>query len=384
MGVRVWKEVLCLGRQQDRHGRRFTFTRQDIQDAYRNCRKMLGRGIFIPCCWEHQSTAEPRFLSRDEAVAAYAKHTFGGIVDARINDRGNLECLHDVPDTRDAHQLVKTRFVSPKVYPSYSDSRGGKYRGTTIGHVAATPTPVQYWQRPFELSQADAIYLSYTPEGDMAKEDTDDKGGGNSDLQDLIEALRGAGMTIPDEVADLKHLVIAIKASAGGGGGDDDLDLDAPAPDVDPSMGGGDSPAGMTGAPSPPMLMSDGQAEPLRRMTRRDLKHRIQELFNSGRINRPTAVSLWQEARTITLSFTSAGELTQNPVVARVEAYEKLPREMAWAGRGRRAKGSLDLSMTDTVNQPHEFTGSSMPQPSSEFQGWIDGLLSRIPGKAAK
>jgi hypothetical protein len=353
--IRLWKEVLCLGRQCDRFGRWFEITPAEVGDAKRNASLMLSRGVPVPTVWEHQDIEANQIPNTPAAVAEwkrrYAKFCFGHIGGARVNGRGNLELLHEVPDPADAKQLQKVKFCSPKLYRAYSDSRGGKYRGTTIAHVAATPTPVQYWQRPFELSQGDALYLSYTPpeEGTVA-DDADDKGktkgGAGGDLGALMDALREKGMTIPDEVKDIGGLIIAIKAGSGAGG-DTDLDLDdTPEPGATDADMGAD--AGATAAgPSAPMLMSDARAEPFRKMAKRDLATRIKNLLRSGRVDRPTAQKLLQKASAVELSFTTAGELTHTPLVAQVEAYEQLPKGLAFSAKGGKpAPDELELSTT--------------------------------------
>ncbi|HYH65586.1 MAG TPA: hypothetical protein VD866_12890, partial [Urbifossiella sp.] len=174
MAWKEWKEVLLPGRQRDRHGNWFTITRRNIRQADRNVGLMLSRGVSIPTVWEHVKVEAG---DTDARKAAYARYTFGHIGGRRINERGALELLHEGRDPRDREQLLKTRFVSPKVCPGYSDSKGGEYRGTTIAHVAATPTPVQFWQRPFgaELSRRKSLYLSYTPE-EREMADEADKG----------------------------------------------------------------------------------------------------------------------------------------------------------------------------------------------------------------
>jgi hypothetical protein len=153
MGSRiVWKESLLRGEWRDRHGRVCRFDAPYLNTAKRNVDLMLSRGVPIPCTWEHQ----PVDAGSDEDMrAAYARHTFGHLVASRFNDRGNLELGMLVPDDQDRQQLVKTRFVSPKLYQGFRDSKGGVYHGPVIGHLAATPTPVQFGQRPFEFELAD-------------------------------------------------------------------------------------------------------------------------------------------------------------------------------------------------------------------------------------
>ena len=231
----IWKEVLLPGRQRSPEGEWYRFGPGHIRRAYRNTVKMLSRGVSLPCVWEHVGVEAG---DDDGRKAAYAKHTFGHITAARINGRGALELEHEVPNADDVNTLRAVRFVSPKVYPGYSDSRGGEYRGTTIAHVAATPTPVQFWQRPFELSRGKPLYLSYTPEGRQMADENDDKpeggkggdkpeGGDGGWLNRLIDALRERGMNIPDEVKDPEQLIIAVKSNGSAADDfDDDEDLD--------------------------------------------------------------------------------------------------------------------------------------------------------------
>lgn len=377
--MRVWKEVLLPGRQRDRFGNWFTVRPRDVRRAAANVAKMLSRGVPVPTVWEHQDVE-----AGDDAEyrARYAKHTFGSIAGQRLNGRGALELLHDVPDPNDAAQLAKTRFVSPKLYRGYSDSQGGEYRGTTIAHVAATPTPVQYWQRPFELSRGQALYLSYTPGGrPMADENDDDKGGkkddkpkpgsagGKSTLADVIAALKEKGWNIPDEVQDEAGLVIAIKA--GDGLGDDDDDLDA---ELDAAGAG--TPADTGAGGGAPMLMSDGQAEPFRKMARRDLEARTKDLFATGRIDRPTAKKLLGEVKAVQLSFTRDGEIVSNRTVGKIEAYEALPKGVVWSKTGQRRADAQELSDTRAEPEPGQMLGRG-----ADDKKLLDFMCAGLPAK---
>lgn len=399
----VWKEVLCLGSGVDRWGRSFKITSQHIKQGHKNARLMLSRGVPCPLVWEHQQDIESNRIPKDVKALAewkrrYAKFTFGHVGGARINGRGNLELRHDVPDANDAKQLPKVRFVSPKLYPSYSDSRGGRYEGTTIAHVAATPTPVQFWQKPFELSRDDAIYFSYTPpdaegstvadddkgdKGDKDKKGKDGKGGAGSggDLTALIEALREVNLTIPEEVTDIPGLIIAVKAGGKAGGGDDDLNLDDDdaASGADAGAGGGTGDTTAAGA-SAPMLMSDERAEPFRKMTRRDLGGRINKLMKSGRIDRPTAQKLINQAKSIELSFTQDAVLQPNALLTKIEAFESLPKGLAWTGKGgKQASEELELSTT-RVDTPKNLTAGGKESQKAT----TDWLCEKLPAPAAK
>ena len=170
MGIPVWKEVLCLGVHFDpRTGERHEFKPAHVKRAHKNYQRMKERGVPVPACWEHQKHIEAgNAPPTDEAIAEwkrqYARYTFAHAIDSRINERGNLDMLLDVADQADAEQLPKVKFVSPKVYTAgYWDTKGGEYDGATVAHIAATPTPVQFWQKPFELSADDTFFLSFTP-----------------------------------------------------------------------------------------------------------------------------------------------------------------------------------------------------------------------------
>lgn len=363
----VWKEVLCVGTQVGPDGVPYTFSRRDVLDAFRNANKMLSRGVPIPAVWEHVNVEAG---DTDAWKARYAKYTFAHINKARINARGGLDLCHDVRDPADVEQLAKTKFVSPKVYPSYSDSRGGQYTGTTIAHVAATPTPVQFWQRPWELSQRGALYLSYLPEGSPVADETkktDDAGGANGELNELMEALRGKGMTISDKVTSLKELIIAVESSSGpdAGGDDDGLgdDLDLPA------GGAGDTTAPAGGAP---MLMSTTDRNPAARAQaaswakeeRVDMKARVKTLFQTGRVDRPTARQLLRQVGAVEMSFTREGEAVC-PLLKKIGELEKKPANAAWAANGNR--GAVDMSALNGVIPPGKLTGDAAGEKVVDF-----------------
>lgn len=372
MGFRVWKEVLCLGWQQDRFGRWFKVDQDRIGQAFRNSKLMLSRGVPVPCVWEHQKF-EAKDADDPEKKAAYAKFTFAHVGGARLNDRGNLEFRHDGPDDKDAAQLLKTRFVSPKLCSAgYEDSRGGTYRGATIAHVAATPTPVQFWQRPFEFSRGE-FYLSYTPEGETVAKDkedkpADDEGNASGDLAGVIDALREKGITVPDEVTDWKGLIIAIKASGSASKPADDIDLD------EDELGGGSA-----AAPGAPMLMSEDRAKPIRARDQRDAETRIRGLFKSGRITAAVAKTKIREARSFEFSYTRKGDTVPNSLMAWIEAREELPKHSAWKPKG---ETDIDLSETRGVDAPDALAGKKDdPNGVKEATDFVLGFISGGPAK---
>lgn len=380
----VWKEVLCRGRQCDARGYWFEIGAKDIRDGLRNAKLMLSRGVPVPGVWEHQDI-EASHIPLDDAQKLaewkrrYAKYTFGHVAGARVNDRGNLDLAFHVPDEADRKQLAKSKFVSPKLYPSYSDSRGGRYAGTTVAHVAATPTPVQFWQRPFgvELSRAGALYLSFTPGADMADETETVEGeeaSGKGEMGALIEALRGAGLNIPDEVKDIAGLIIAVKASGAVEPDGDEFDMGGDdAGDMGDDM---DQTQATAGAPlmmsmTHPDVNVRKQVQLWTGPEKKALEDRVKALFNTGRIDGAKARQLKRQIGTVSLSFTAEAEAV-SPVHKQIADLEKKPERSAWSGKA--GKGGLNLSATRTVGAPS--LGGSTAEGTEEAKNF---LLAGLP-----
>jgi len=379
----VWKEVLCRGRQCDARGFWFEIGAKDIRDGLKNAKLMLSRGVPVPGVWEHQDI-EASHIPLDDAQKLaewkrrYAKYTFGHVAGARVNDRGNLDLGFAVPDPADRKQLAKSKFVSPKLYPSYSDSRGGRYAGTTVAHVAATPTPVQFWQRPFavELSRNDALYLSFTPGADMADENEwvdGEEASGKGEMGALIEALRSAGMNIPDEVKDIAGLIIAVKASGAVEPDEFDTGEDDEMPPAGDDM---DQTQAAAGAPlmmsmTHPDVNVRKQVQLWSGPEKKLLKQRVKALFNTGRIDATKGRQLVRQIDGVSLSFTADAEAV-SPVHKQIADLEKKPANSAWTPRA--GKGGLNLSATRTVGAPN--LGGDNSQGTEEAKAF---LLAGLP-----
>lgn len=383
----IWKDILHPGTQRDRYGVEFTITPADCRRAKHNLEKMLARGVRVPLCWEHQPTANPVEGSDPaDRLAAYAKHTFGEVRAARVDPSGVLWAAHQVDDPKDREQLKKTKFVSPKLFPSYSDSRGGEYRGTTVGHVAATPTPVQFWQKPFELSAGGELYLSYTPDegATVADEKKPDEkkpegGAGGGDLSALIKALKGRGLVIPDGVDDLGKLTLVVLANgpaAAPAPGEpdaddledmDDLDLETP-----------DAQGATTAAGGPPMLMSDGRGNQIKfdaAALRVNLVRRAKRLFKTGRLARPAAQKLVREVEAVQMSDPRAAADPLAAAMRKVEVFETLDANTAWSATGE----TRELSAT----RPGPAPKTDLRQPADKDAGdkFVNELKQRCGAK---
>lgn len=214
-----------------------------------------------------------------------------------------------------------------------------------------------------------------------AADAADTAAAGKSGIGAVIEALKEVGFMIPDEVCDEQGLVIAIKAG-GMPGKDkgDDLGLD----DHDAGGKGGDDqnapPAkGASAAGSPPMLMSatDPKAKAWAKADRRALEQRAKDLFNTGRVDRPTAEKLVRQVRAVELSYTQAGDPVAPAVQARIEAYEELPAGQAWSPTGRR--DAKELSDARAVPVPDKLKGKD--EGTTEATNLVLGLIPDPPKK---
>ena len=349
--VFVWKDVLHPGRSVLPDGRKVNFTAEHSRNAHANLQRMIAKGLTVPCCWEHQPGAEPVELSADEQLANRSKLLFGAIVGSKVDRNGVLWARHEIYKPEDAEHLSQSRQkVSPKLVPGYRDQTGEKYYGPTVTHVAATPTPVQYWQKPFELSDSDALYLSYSPEGEEVPTETETPDGGNGDLNKLIEALKGAGMRIPDEVNDIPGLIIAVKASGGepdGDEGDDlndeDFELDAESADPQMTPGGG----------MPVVMSMTPKVKKWARRDRKTIAERIRGAFRSGRLTKPEASQMLRQAETIELSYAKAdASLVPNKLLKTLDEIESRPANSKW----KASSDGIDLSMTD-AGSTHPLNG---------------------------
>jgi hypothetical protein len=337
----------CVGRNANGSLRFETFTPEYCQQQFERNSALLasgadGKPFPVPVCWEHRDDAKPGRLSRDDAASARAKGTAGFVDKYEIDAKNRVFATVDVPDEVDARQAEKTRFCSPEIAPFVDDK--GKDWGEVFTHVALTPRPVQTDQTPvtrLSLTYAGPIRLSVDPkEGKDMADEADDKGKKkpyeapkndtpvDEGIKAVIEALRGVGMNIPEEVKDCETLVVAIKAS-GSGDEDYDDDDDQTPENVGPANG--------------PVQMSLQKAnERAEKLTRKDLEREVDRLLKTGRITPPIATGLKTRLSTVRLSFDDNGDPKPNAVTAEIEAYKKLPANQSWSKRGKRVRLSRD------------------------------------------
>lgn len=383
MSIRVWKDTLYPGRQRDKHGTWFTVSRRSTQAAARNCKRMIARGIRVPCVWEHQPGAEPVEMSFADQLAHSVKHCFGEVRDAKVDRKGVLWLLHEVYNPADAAMLREKRLqVSPRLYPGFEDSKGGEYRGPVVGHVAATPNPVQFWQKPFELSRGDALLLSYgdrpmadekdIPEDDgkpdaepeiVTDDDLPEEPINANGLAALIEALRSVPQlsNIPEEVTDIPGLIIAVKSAAGASAGDIG------------QAGGSET----TQGPSVPMMMSDSRTLAHgRQWTKKDLAADVKLHCSTGRCTPAEARKVLREIESFEFSYFRDGKPVPSEVALKIKMFGERPAWSAWRPDGK-TDAALELSTT-TVDHPAELTKGT----AAGVQEAMKAILDRIPGPA--
>lgn len=131
-----------------------------MRSAVANGNGMIARGnVAAPVIWEHDLAADPIPLAvllsglRDPRTWAegFARGTFGYASGYSVETvRGEPVALAvlNVPDDADLKQFEKTRYVSARVNFDHIDTNGRRWPGASIGHIAATPQPVQMGQAP--------------------------------------------------------------------------------------------------------------------------------------------------------------------------------------------------------------------------------------------
>lgn len=315
------KDVLYPGRYQLADGRWVEYTPDDSAHLAKRMKDMLAAGLSVPMAWEHQEIAPAGKAQLSAWLEKRERGTCGWAEDATVDGEGILGFKVEVPVAEDAKRMPAIRFVSPEIAEDYRDGTGKVWPGKSITHIAVTSRPVQPGQRPFQrLSQGQGgengkrVRLSL---GDFTMADESDKpeGGkkppekpaeGGGELGPLIAALKAHGFIIPDSVADMAGLLIAIESNENDSVMRDE-DGDG---EVDEAIVEG----------APPVMLSlhkrvvDGE--------RAGIEARIKALKN--KVGKPLVDELLGKLGTVRLSLDSQGKLKGNRLLAQVEAYERL------------------------------------------------------------
>lgn len=351
--MRFVKDVLYPGTYRLADGRRVTYTPDDVKRMASRVKEMVREGLQIPACWDHQTDAKP------DRLAMRAKFNLGFVEDAEVTPEGYLSLVMDVPGEEDASRLPSVRFVSPEIVRDFVDGSGKKWDGPSITHIAVTPRPVQHKQQAFQpvRMSLDIVRLSlgdYEMAEEMKDEGSENKGG---EIKELIEALRGAGINVPDEVQDIPGLIIAVKASSG----QDGDTMDTPEePDEEPIE-----------EASSPVIMS--LTRKLVDMEREKLERRIKDLHSNGKVSRPVRDKLLADLKTERLSLTKTGDLGHSKLVSRVEAYEELE---GVAFKGRRDR--LGHGEIREAERPTEYNRNGQPSSPEEVEQAVNAFKETV------
>lgn len=362
----LWTEVLAPGRYRLANGRVVEYTPEDIANAERKGNAMLRAGLSVPLCWEHDPRATPAYLSDLHQNAWLARGYFGKAAEFKRSADGRLFVRPVIADDDDRKQFLRIGKVSPRLDWDWTDETGKKWSGLTVGHVAATPKPVQRNQQkvdpaysPQFLSHAagrsrrtDYLSLATRIEGNMADEIETEAPAGGDEVSRIVKALRVAGLMIPEGTTDLAHLAIAVETAVNTRHGEPDGDEgDEEGDGLNEEVTNDDAGAtGTTAAGMPPAMMSlfakaaNTQAE--------EIDTRIRRLKSTGRIDSDLENQLRRELKSANLShlsFDRSGKLKPMKLLTTVEAYEALPAGKFAKGKPGKS-GNLSLS---AVDRPH-------------------------------
>lgn len=378
-------------------------TPDQVANAFALGNAKIESGWHIPVCWDHQDLGPIKFsLSKKEQAEAFnnrnariAKNTLGYV--ERFELEGNrLRAVVDVPDESDAKQAAKVGLTSPCLDWNWIDADGQLWPGCTVQHVAITPRPVQRrlnQSAPLALSIAtngtpSRVFLSFGEFKKMADEKDDEKPAKKTPYDDAIEPdgdESDAGVMDKDGPSKAPVIesandtffkpAIALLAQKCGVKLPPDTtaangwerayvalhnapDYNAPAVNT-PQAADSANPQMVTPSSegSPLALSLQKQQEQAEKLARKSIAGRINLLVKSGRITPDMGSKLASGSSKLQLSFNAEGELETNAVLAKIEAYEELPKGHSWKPTGDK----LALSNSRTpLDIPKELEGDDI------------------------
>lgn len=377
--AQTWKDVLHPGRYRLPDGRIMEYTREHVRQAVDNGNGMIRAGLRCPGCWQHDPDAEPTYLSQSVPLSELAKGYWGEAKKFEVRN-GVAYALIDAPDAADAKQLAKVRTVSPRVDFDFQDETGKVWPGASIGHIAATPKPVQRNQDPVMFSQAraggtngatkkttrrESHYLSFAI-----------RENGTMDPKKAAELLAKLGVHLGDGLGDWDDFgrrleaAVATKTGNDSGDGDGDGETDNDGDGFTSEVDGGAGTSDTTTANPPPAFMSqataDARVTQLIGAERAELTRRVDRLIRTGRIDGPTHRKLKTAVTAANLSLTTTGSLAADATVMRIEAFEALHANAALKAVGQ-GKKTADLSQATTADIPANLAPGSGQQDALAF-----------------
>lgn len=404
----VDKDVLYPGTFTLARGERWECLPAYVRSAVVNGNGMLAKGnVAAPLIWEHDADSGPELLpallssleNPRQFAADYARNTFGYATRYWLETvKGDPVAFAkiEVPDATDLSQFRKTRFVSARVMNGFRDPLGNKWQGAVIGHIAATPQPIQVQQRPVDLSQTKparkswvSVYLSAEyREGEAVAEENEGKGKGGADagMSRLMTALSNNGINLPEGISSLDDVCLALETIAANNATVD------PEPGEDLDNDGIDDTADATPAGMPAMLsqMTADQQRPwkiIAKQEREKTTNRVarikKSVLQSGHLTASEFAKMEAHFKGMSdgvmLSIFGHGQKAPTPDkwLMQLENLERLVKV-------KRQSGAVDLSQTVGVPIPERGHGDTRPTSEEGTQAATDYLLGIVSPRAAE
>lgn len=416
----VVKDVLHTGVFRLPTGERWECRPEFLRAAVVNGNGMLASGhVAAPLIWEHDLTVDPVPLavllsSLDDPrtwAAGVARGTFGYAARYKLETvRGEPVALAAirVHDDADLKQFEKTRFVSARVNFDHTDTNGRHWPGASIGHIAATPQPVQMKQRP--VGWPWGVMLSATLPGrrsrcsvflsDSYREGAamaGENGGGGGDnsapkkrdggIGELISELANHDIIIPDGVAtDVASLTNALKVVSankqgeanGNGNTPNDLD-DLGGAGAQPVGGGGAMPAMLSTNPAGKILLDDKRNQLLGRLRRVE-----GDMVKAGTWTAPVVKQMEKTIRDMPeaklLSVIQHGGAVSR-VIREIEIAERLQKGKPLEVIDDDSPGSVNLSGMRPVPAPSHPGAPDPAKQEAEIKQATEAARARVAAR---
>lgn len=365
--MNVRKDIFRAGTYRDQNGIEWTFTDQDVRDAFANAKAMLNNGGEAwtpPVIWEHDFASVPMPISAMLSIYTTdrnrrgdtAKNTFGHLLEVDlVKEAGHpvLYGTHFVPDPKDAQQWRNVKWCSPRIDWNVTDPLGRKYPGASVIHIAATTRPIQIDQKPVMLSAWGggnrSMFLSriapMADEKETKKPKEDSVGGANEEIGRLKKALSALGFPIPETASDMDGVCIALEAHAlaqksepelpADDDFDDDSNLDSPGAtaSVSPAMLSGlnadQTKVVTTGAAALGVATANARNNLLGRLGRIEKRAAVNGLATPVELK-----TLRQRLTTVNLSFLDDGNVKSNTAIHELGLLEKSVNRLGKSGAG--------------------------------------------------
>jgi hypothetical protein len=303
-----------------------------------------------PLIWRHDADAGPMptsaFLSATGAAgeSSLSRDVFGWAdkyQERTHNGQPVAYATFHVYTADDAERLRRTKYVSPRVDVDYLDPNGREWPGYSIGHVAATPRPIQLRQRPVMLSHEGqpkrgtsriTVFLGGSAVADKADDKTT-PADGNGAMGRVLKILKAKNM-IADTVATVDDLAVALEtwAAVTGGAPAPEPDGDEPTGDMDDGdntepVGDGGLSAAMLSTLAPPVRAA---VERTITAEREALAGRVKAVLNHPKrseiLSPAEAQKFEKRVKTAPLNFASDGTVKPNAVTQELTTYERALR----------------------------------------------------------